>query len=373
EDVVLDFELGRRNLKGTVVDISENRKPVADIEVGAPKFGGTFDFGRGYSSEPSPLTKTDKNGKFQFEDLSRSDMMFLAKGTSKDLYGFAYVDESKDNLEIEVAPLQNVSGRLIRSDDSKPLAEYEIMIKAVLINETTEQWPPRYYELGFPTISVKTGSEGRFQCSGLMYGIDYSLRLQPKDPDGWDISFSFTEKGEITLFRIDKPEEKQLGDISVPQSKYEPSGWQMHNATMVGSFVEDFTKKYTQAQRYAKKNGQNIVVLLTEINFSTHQKFLELFYDDPEVRAVSKGYQLLVRENRRFSDYDNEQFKPVAEKLGLNPDDINEPTVCILNAEGTLLEAVPWASLRKKSNEERLSFETDSVKLIELLKKHSAK
>ena len=367
EEIVIDLEMPRNDMSGTVVDATDDRKPVVGIEVGVPKLNNSFDFGSQYSTEAFPLTKTDAAGKFQFTELNDGNTMFLAKDTEKNLYGLTIVSEPKENIEIAVASLQNGTGRLIRAEDGKPLANYEFRVQAVRIQEPVEGARFRNGDLGFPAFRGTTDTDGKFECSGLIYGVDYSLRLQPKDPDGWGVRVNFTESDGIHLFRVDKPEDVRLHNISVPRSKYEPTGSQMHNATMVS---RNFMEKLSRAQEIARRNNQKIVLLLTWINTMPHHYFLQTFYDDPDVRTVSQHYQLLIGDYRRSSDWDKQQFAPIAEKMGIKPDDATEPTLLILDVDGKMLEMVPFESLREKNETDQRSDKTDPAKLIELMQKY---
>jgi len=71
----------------------------------------------------------------------------------------------------------------------------------------------------------------------------------------------------------------------------------------------------------------------------------------------------LTREHRRFSNYDKG-------KLGIKPGDAMEPSLCILDAEGKLLEMVPLDSLLEKNETTQRTDKTNPQKLIELLQKH---
>ena len=396
----MDMELRKPTvIRGTVTKdhLQRGKTPVGEVEMaltgylvnnwmmsGRPVFGESW------------VQKTNEHGEFCFEV---GPGFYLLQGDNRRIWASHFEVNEQEEIVVDLEMPRNdmngtdtndsdhlnptsgnrlpkVTGRLVRAEDGMPLAHYQFHFQPVQILESVENEQIRTKDISSLWMIGWTDADGYFEYLGqvydnadtlLHYGVDYSLRLQPKDTDGWKVDPPYPDPGEIHLFRVNQPEEAQLQDISVPRSKYEPA-WHQRPVMTHNTLAEECMKNLLRAQELAQTNNQKIVFLLTHTTSSNtfdHDLFRQAFYDDPEIRAVSRNYQLLVLwQNVRSASWDREKLAPIAEKLGIILDDTTDSILCVLDSGGKLLEMVPFTSIIESADK------INSAKLIELLQRH---
>ncbi len=370
-EIVIDHEFPMHDVHGVVHDLSG--KPMSDMLVGRARYDTSLDFNADSQENLTSMKKTDANGEFSY-DNQQPHQGYLVLDERRQLYGFMKANGRIPEVVVTVAPPQEVSGRLVTAEDGSPLAEYEVKIVPNISftwlcrDGESEKIDSKYSPLA---IIVKTDADGRFHATGLIHHAEYRVLLQRKTPDGLQLPENRKElyQAVVGSFQAGATPKNTLPDISVARDKYFLTGHDMWQITWCGSHGnENLAVRLPEVQRLAKENHRNIVVVFLGFSQLSWHWVNEIFYDDPHVRPISTHFHFLAADAGSITQRNKAEAIMLMNK-GFNPAALKEPTLCILNAEGKLLESVSVESLLEEEKQDRHQWLAPE-KLIDVLKRN---
>lgn len=311
--------------------------------------------------------KTDENGELQAE-LPPCPVRVFVLSSDRRFGAFVPLAEGENETKIELKPTVSARGRLVQENDADQ-ALGNCSVKLAVKEAPGVAW-----------VDTLTDGQGSFAFDGLIPEVEYRFLL-PQMPRDWpEIRYSYSWR-HIREEIAESGKTMELGTIagstSFDVAEMEWAFSQVYHVTEFktpGALFNEFLSR-------AKNDKRKILVLFSTYNHESPLfQFLSMdlayrLFSDPDIKPFTDRYYFLgvatdERNWRGESPY--ALAKTFVKRHGITEDALEQITLCVFDAEGTLLHTDHLLEVMEpRANTIPMEFRVNKERLLELLDRWS--
>lgn len=312
------------------------------------------------------LRNTDGKGTATFQVPGRE--MDVLVVTSDKRFG-KYVKIAPENTEVtlRLEATGNISGTI--TDDRKN--------GAPLVGRRVESRPKMAWVL--PPLTAVTDATGRFEISGVVPGTDYDLLL-PLSPRDWPNATRAWRS--LQTVKVESGKTVDVGTAACDPTLSGSNEFSYAFGEIYSSGEKRFDSLFRELSERAGKENKRLLVLFAENEYNslyyrfTHYDLADLLYRDPVTAPLFEQFLFMGVPTDRQAQSDTASYgkaKTFVKRLGIDEETLEQPTLCVFDADGKLLHTDPMSGIMEygplQNGKPRIS--VNKAGLLEFLKRWS--